>query len=152
MDKVNALSTGEKLVGGAGILLFLDSLILPWYKVSFSIAGFTSSSVTRSGWESPGAFWSIVAALIGLALAAVIVLTKFTTVQMPALPQGVTWGMVYLGGGGLAVVCLVIKWINENSYISYGFWVGFILALAMAAGGYMLYMEEKGTSGFGMRR
>ncbi len=152
MDKINALSTPEKLVGGAGVLLFLDSLILPWYKVSFSFAGITSSSVTRSGWESPGAIWSIIAALIGLALVGVIVLTKFTTVQMPALPQGVTWGMVHLGGGALAVLCIIIKWINENSYISYGFWLGLILALAMAVGGYMLYMEEQGKSGFQIRR
>jgi hypothetical protein len=152
MDKINALSTGEKLVGAAGILLFLDSLILPWYKVSFSFAGFAGSSVSRSGWESPGAIWSIIAALIGLALFGVIVLTKFTTVQMPALPQGITWGMVYLGGSALAVLCIIIKWINENSYISYGFWLGFILALVMLAGGYLLYSEEHGTSGFGMRR
>ena len=89
---------------------------------------------------------------IGLALFAVIVLTKFTTVQMPALPQGITWGMVHLGGSALAVLCIIIKWINENSYISYGFWLGFILALAMAVGGYMLYSEERGTTPFGMRR
>ena len=33
MEKLNELSTGEKLISGAGILLLLDSFILPWYDV-----------------------------------------------------------------------------------------------------------------------
>ncbi len=33
MDKLNELSTGEKLIAGGGVVLLIASF-LPWYKVS----------------------------------------------------------------------------------------------------------------------
>lgn len=138
MEKLNELSTGEKLISGAGILLLLDSFILPWYDVDL---GFVSA--TRSGWESPGAIWSILAVLIGLALTFAVLAPKFGNVQLPAPPNSLTMGQIYLGGGALAFAFLVIKFISESDYVGIGFWAGFLLTLAMAAGGYLIYTEEK---------
>jgi hypothetical protein len=138
VDKVNMLSTGEKLIVGAAILLFLDSFIFPWYSVDF-----INGSIDRNGWQSPGALWSILAVLIGLALAAAILGPKFANMQLPDLPNNVTMGLVFLGGGGLAFLFLILKFLNESDYVAIGFWLGFIFTAAMAAGGYLLYTEEK---------
>jgi len=140
MDKINELSTGEKLIAGGGILLLIASF-LPWYKVSVSFGDF-SASASANGWEAPGALFSILAVIIGIVLAGAVLGPKFGNMQLPALGS-ITWGQAFVGGGGAALLLLVIKFLNESSSISYGFFVGFIAAAALAAGGYLLYSEEK---------
>ena len=138
MDKINMLSTGEKLIAGAAILLLLDSFIFPWYSVDLGIVDFTANA-----WEAPGAIWSILAVLIGIGLAVAVLGPKFANMQMPALPSNLTMGQLFLGGGILAFIFLVLKFINESDYVGFGFWIGFVLTAAMAAGGYLMYAEEK---------
>ena len=99
--------------------------------------------MSRNGLQSPGALWSTLAILIGIAMAGTIAAVKFGNVQLPALGGSMTWGMLYLGGGGAAVALIVIKFLNESSSLSFGFFLGFIAAVALAAGGYLLYTEEK---------
>ena len=146
MDKLNTLSLGEKLAAGGGILMFIASF-LPWYKVTVEFLDF-KDSFTANGWDAPGAIWSILAVFIGIALVVAILGPKFANLQLPNLGS-ITWGQAFLGLGGASVVFVVLKLLNESSSISYGFFLGIIAALAMAAGGYLLYTEEKGTSPFG---
>ena len=142
MDKLNELSLGEKLVVGGGALMLIASF-LPWYKVSFGLEELgIGGSVSRNGWESPGALWSLLAVLISVALAGSIVAVKFGNVKLPDLGT-VTLGQAYLGGGGAVALCVIIKLINESSYMSFGFYLGIIAAAAVAAGGWLLYSEEK---------
>jgi hypothetical protein len=142
MDRINALSTGEKLIVGAGILILIASF-LPWYEIDFGLEGIGDLSVSRNGWESPGAIWSILATLIGVAMAGSIVAMRFGNVALPDLGGSMTWGMLYLGGGVVAVLCILIKLLDESSYLAFGFYLGIIAAIALAAGGYMLYSAEK---------
>jgi hypothetical protein len=137
MDKINTLSTGEKLIVGGGILMLIASF-LPWYRVSFA----DILTISRNGWESPGAIWSILATIIAVALAATIVAVKFGNVTLPDLGS-ITWGQLYLGAGALVGLLILLKLINESSSISYGFFLGIIAAGAIAAGGYLVYTEEK---------
>ncbi len=145
MDKINELSLGEKLIGGGAVLLLIASF-LPWYKVTVSFGGF-SESFSANGWEDPGALWSILALLIGLAMAVAVLGPKLGNMQLPALGS-VTWGQALLGAGAVALAFIIIKFLDESSSISYGFFLGFIAAVALAAGGYLLYTEEKGTQPF----
>lgn len=149
MDKINEMSTGEKLIAGGGIVLLIASF-LPWYKVSGSVFG-ASLSYTRSGWESPGALFSILAVLIGLVMAGAVLGPKFGNMQLPDLGSA-TWPQAYMGSGVAALALVIIKFLNESSSLSYGFFLGFLAALALAAGGYMLYTEEKGTQPFWSNR
>jgi hypothetical protein len=138
MEKINAMSTGEKLVAAGGILLLLDSFIFPWYSVDLGFGDFS-----RNGLQSPEAIWSILAVLIGIALAVAVLGPRFANMQMPALPNNLTMGQVYLGGGVLAFALLVLKYLLENNFVAIGFYLGFLFAAAMAVGGYLLYTEEK---------
>jgi hypothetical protein len=140
MDKINEMSTGEKLVAAGGIVLVIASF-LPWYKVSVSFGTF-SASASANGWEAPGAIFSILAVIIGVVLAGAVLGPKFANMQLPALGS-VTWGQAFVGGGAAALALVIIKFLNESSSLSYGFYLGFLAALAVAAGGYLLYTEEK---------
>ena len=143
LEKFMALSLGEKIIIIAGLVLFIDGF-LPWYSISIG-----PYSASASGWESPGAIWSMLAVLIGLAMAAVVALKGLTDVEIPENVGGFTWPKILLGGGAAALLLVVIKFLNESSELGFGFYLGFIAAAALAAGGFLMYREESaaGSSG-----
>jgi hypothetical protein len=144
MDRFSALSLGEKIILVAGIALFIFGFF-PWYDVDLGIV-----SITRNGWESPGAMWSILAILIGLAMAAVVAVRAFVpTANLPDQIGGLGWPQIMLGAGVLTVILVVIKFLNESSELGIGFFLGFIAAIALAVGGYLMYAP--GTIGQRMR-
>ena len=137
MEKFNALSLGEKIVLPAGVVLFIVGF-LPWYSVDLGAFG----DYSHNGWQSPNAFWSVLAILIGLAMAAVIVVKNLGTVTVPDNVGGVTWPKIHLGAGVAALVFLLIKFISDNDYTAFGFYLGIIAAAALAAGGFLMFREE----------
>ena len=136
LEKFMALGIGEKIIVIAGLILFIDGF-LPWYDVDLGIV-----SVTRSGWESPGAFWSILAILLGIAMSGVIAVKALTEGVIPDNVGGVTWPKILLGGGVATALLVLIKLLNESSYLGFGFYIGIICAAALAVGGVLLYREE----------
>lgn len=140
MEKFQALSLGEKLILPAGIVLLISSF-LPWYSIDLGPFG----DVSRNGWQSPGAIWSIIAVFIGLGLSAVVAMKTFSTVELPNDVGGQSWGRINLGGAALALLALIIKFLNESSYLSFGFFLGFIAVLALVAGAFLMFRDEGGT-------
>ncbi len=146
-EQFQKLALGEKIILIAGPLLFIDSF-LPWYSISFEAFGF-SESITRSAWQSPGALWSMLAVLIGLVMTGLVAAVRFGNVKLPELPDPVTWGRLQLGLGGAAALFVVIKLINESSFLGFGFYIGIIVVIALAAGGFLTYQEEQQGGGAG---
>ncbi len=137
IERLKALSVGEKIIIIAGVILFIVGF-LPWYSVSLGPLG----SVTRSGWQSPGAIWSILAVFIGLAMAGVVLLKNFTEGVIPDAVGGLSWSKVFLGGGVAALAFVLIKLLNESSFLGFGFYLGIITAGALAVGGFVMVREE----------
>src|SRR3989304_2351287 len=139
LEKFMALGIGEKIIIVAGVLLFIDGF-LPWYSIDLGPFG----SATRSGWQSPGAIWSMLAVLIGLAMGGAVILKGLTEVEIPDNVGGFSWPRILLGGGVAALVLLVVKLLNESSYLGFGFYLGIICAAAPAVGGFLMFREEEG--------
>ncbi len=139
MQKFQALSLGEKIILVAGVVLFICGF-LPWYSIDFG-----PFSATRNGWQSPGAFWSIIAVVIGLAMSGVITVKTFTDMKLPADIGGQSWARIHLAGGAIALLFIIIKFINENDFLGFGFYLGFLAAAALAAGGALMFRDEGGT-------
>ncbi len=137
VEKFMALGIGEKIIIVAAVVLFIDGF-LPWYSIDLGPLG----DFTRSGWESPGAIWSILAVLIGLVMGGVVVVKGLTETEMPDNVGGFTWPKIMLGGGVAALVFLLIKLLNESDYMGFGFYLGIICAAALAAGGFLMFREE----------
>ena len=137
LEKFMALSIGEKIIIIAGLLLFIDGF-LPWYDVDLGPFG----SVTRNGWESPGAIWSLLAILLGLAMSGVVAVKTLTEGVIPENVGGFSWPKIFLGGGVAVAVLILIKLLNESSYMGFGFYIAIICAAALAVAGVLMYREE----------
>jgi hypothetical protein len=141
VEKFMALGIGEKIIIIAGVVLFIDGF-LPWYSVDLGPLG----NFTRNGWESPGAIWSILAVLVGLAMGAVVVVKGLTETEVPDNVGGFSWPRIMLGGGVAALVLVLIKLLNESSHLGFGFYLGILCALALAGGGFLMFREEQAAA------
>jgi hypothetical protein len=68
---------------------------------------------------------------------------RLGNVKLPEMPQGVTWGRIMLGLGGASVLFVLLKFVGESSSLGFGFYIGIILVIALAAGGFLTFQEEQ---------
>ena len=141
-EKFMALGVGEKVIIIAGVFLFLVGF-LPWYSVDLGPFG----SVTWNAWEGWGEIWSILAILVGLAMAGVVIVKGLTEVEVPNDMGGLSWPKIMLGSGLATLLFVLIKLLNESSYLGFGFYLGFIAAAALAIGGFLMFREESASLG-----
>jgi hypothetical protein len=133
------LSLGMRIMSLASVLLLFDLLFLPWHRISLGLAGFGSSTISRSGVQSPNGYLGLLAALVVVAIVARIVLSEFTTVELPTLP--VSWQRADLLAGVAAAALVALKLVLETSYLSIGAWLAIPLAAALLYGGYQRSRE-----------
>src|SRR5438874_1195651 len=138
------LSLGERIMSLTGVLLLLDVLILPWHRISIGFGGF-GITASRRGIQSPNGFVGLLIALVAIAVVTQIVLSEFTSVELPALP--VTWEQAALIAGAAAAALVLLKLVLETSYLSIGAWLAVPLAGAMAYGGYLRSREVSPITG-----
>ncbi len=103
------LTPGEIVTAASGVALLIFSFF-HWYSVDLGPFG----TYSRNGWQSPGAFWSILAILLGIVLAAHVIVEKLSGVDLPDRLGSIGWGVVHLAGGALAFLFLIIKLINHT--------------------------------------
>lgn len=137
---INRLTKGDRIVLGAGVLLILDLLVLPWHKISLVIV-----DVTRTGVQSPNGFYGVVALLLALVMVAQVAVSKLTTATLPQLP--VPWSQVHLFAGIAAFALLLLKLLVETSALGFGAFLGLILAAGLAFGGYTINQEAHHPAG-----
>ena len=141
---VSKLSTPDKILGGGALLLFIDSF-LSWQKRCFDFSGVGLAKVCgkANAWSGNGGFLGTLMALAALLLVVGLALTLAGV----AMPQGVPVPTVMAGLTGATVLFGLIKFIiavTKNG--AFGAYLGLILILAVAYGGYMKMQEGKATS------
>lgn len=130
-DRVNALSTGTKILVPAAVLLLID-LFLSWQKacVDTPIGDVCGSA---SGWDG---FWGILTGLLTIALLIWVGL-QIAGVDLSGANLPVSNAMITLGLGVLVFVAALIKLLtilgDESSWPAY---IGILLAAATAYGAY----------------
>jgi hypothetical protein len=131
---LSKLTTADKVIAGAGIVLFISSF-LAWFKVE--AFGY---SATANGWDV-GFFWGGIPALLGLAAAIVVLVNKLTDADLPDLP--VPWSQALFGAGALSAVIVVLKLLTGYHSVdrAFGLFLATLAALAFAAGGFLKMQE-----------
>jgi hypothetical protein len=133
------LTPGEITTAASGVVLLVFSFF-HWYSVSYDFGPY-SGSVSRNGWQSPGAIWSILAVILGVILAAHVIVEKLGAVDLPDRLGNLGWGVMHLVGGVLAFVFVILKLLNESSSLAFGFYVGILASAGLAVGGYLMAKE-----------
>jgi hypothetical protein len=142
---MSKMSMGEKLVGGGAVLYVIWVFVPTWYSCC-DVAGL--GSVSAGGVNGFRGFM-ILAWLVALATIAEIGLTNFgsTGLKLP-LPRG----QLHMIGGVVALVCTILGLLIKPSAfevsatLSWGIFVGLIIAAAWAYGGFTM-KGEAGTVG-----
>lgn len=153
-EQFNKLSLGEKIIIIAGPLFFVDGF-LPWF--DYDVPGGPS----RNAWSGDFSFFSMLAVLVAIVMTAQIAVSRFTSVQLPALPQGVTWARIHLGGAAYIALAVVLRLVIGESVegfggsfdadMAFGLWIAVVLAAALVAGGFLMFQaEQKGGAGAAM--
>lgn len=143
---LSRLSQGERIVLVAGVLLIIDLLFLPWHSFDQDPTGLARTlgvdtpTFTRTGVQSPNAFYGIVALLLTLVMVVQIVLAKLTSVVLPDPPM--PWAQIHASAGITVAVMLVIKLLVETSSLGFGAFLGVLLGLTVAFGGYSISQEH----------
>ena len=130
------LTPGEIVTAVSGVLLLIFSFF-HWYSVDLGPFG----TYSCNGWQSPGALWSIVAILLGVVLAAHVIVEKLSGVDLPERLGSIGWGVMHLAGGALALLFLIIKLINHSGDSAIGLYLGLLCGVGLAAGGYLMAKE-----------
>ena len=132
------LTTADKILAGAALLLLIDSF-LAWQRVF---------DFTWNAWGGNGAFAGVLMGLLALLLLAVTVAVVMgyelpVTIPISTVRAGLTAGTVFFG---------IIKFLFAvANHPGIGAWIGLILLIALAYGGYMKMQEQKAippTQGF----
>jgi hypothetical protein len=124
MERFNALSTGRKLILGAGVLLLIDTFF-NWQ----AVGGFG-----QSGWHG---FWGVLLGLMTIAIVAWVAARAFGV----ALPANVPDGLLTLGLGVLMLLFAFIKALSD-SYTAWPAYVGIVLAGLVAIGGWLNFADS----------
>jgi hypothetical protein len=144
---LDRLSTGEKIVAGSGILIFILSFIPPWAKVSF-----LGESTSFNAWDGYG-FLIKLGILLALVAAILAIIRGFgTNLSLP-----LSAGTLYLVLAGINALCLLLgviigpagdDVIPTGVDISRGFllFVGFALALVQTYGAWAHRGSEPATT------
>jgi hypothetical protein len=147
------LTTADKIVLGGSGLLFIDSF-LRWQRQcgTFKLLHVTLCTINANEWGGNASFGGVLAALLTMALLT-WKLADVTGVDLRLGPPAANIEAVLVLG---AVFFTLLKFfLVAPDSPTYGAWIGLILALAIAYGGFMKMQERKvlrpptSASGFG---
>jgi hypothetical protein len=135
MPDLRALSTGTKLLLGAGVLLLIDTF-LAWQKVSVEVGGVEIASASQNAWHG---FWGVAMGLVLIALLVWVGL-QVANVEVPNLNLPERTVTVVL-----AVLVLVLALLKNivDDYSAWPSYVGVVLAAGVAVGGWMRMQDPE---------
>lgn len=148
---LSKLSTGDKVLGGSGIALFIFSF-LPWFGKDYSTGLGGTISITGNAWDI-GFFTGTLPVILGIFLVAYVVVTKLLDgIELPELPVG--YPLVVLGVAGLAALLVVLRLLVGYSQgygglsvdldRKYGLVLAALAAIGLAGGAFLKFQEDGG--------
>jgi hypothetical protein len=141
------LTPGEMTTAVSGVLLLVFSFF-HWYGLDAKVAGHTVASFNRNGWQGPNAFFSVIAIILGIILAAHVIAEKLGGVDLPDRLGSVGWGVMHLAGGAVAFVFVLLKALLGGDYFTasldrkIGLWLGLIASAGLLVGGWLMAKER----------
>jgi|EndMetStandDraft_3_1072993.scaffolds.fasta_scaffold599417_1 hypothetical protein len=133
MDQITKMSRSSHLLLWPGLLLFIF-LFFDWQQVCVSFGG-NEACGGRSGWHGVGI-------IVGLLTIALLVweIVQLVDIALPDLP--VKAGMITAALAGGILVFTVIKFLVDNEARHWPAWLGLILSIVIAVGGWLRWSGD----------
>ena len=146
---LNKLTIGDRVVGISAIV-FLIAMFLPWYGLSDEF----DVDASRNGFDY--FFFGWIPLLLALAMLAQILVSRFTTTEMPKVGS-LTWGQIHLILGGLAALLVLLRLLITDNVEAFGvdlgdldrkfgLFIAMLAALGLVAGAF-LKMQDPADAG-----
>ncbi len=133
MDQLKAMSRSSQLLLGAGLLLFIF-LFFDWQQACVSF-GSISGCGGQSGWHG----WGVLVGILAIALL-VWEAVQILGVKLPELP--VKAAMISAGLAAGILLFTVIKFLVDNEARHWPAWIGLILSIVIAVGGWLRWSGD----------
>jgi hypothetical protein len=129
------LSTGRKVLLVGGLLLLID-LFLPWQQKDFG-----PITVSRSGWHGIGI-------LVGLLTLVMIAweLIGALGVELGDAIRNLPTALISAALAAAVAIFTIIEFLTHNEIRSWPAWLGLILAIVIAVGGWLRFSESPATT------
>jgi len=131
---MSRMSTASRILLIGSLLYFID-LFLAWQHACVGLATLGNFCVSQSGWHGIGIINGILAILI-LVMEIIVLANVEVNVGTPSMRNMVEAGLA----GGL-LVFTIIKILADHSHLYIWAWIGIVLAVVVAYGGYMRWQE-----------
>jgi hypothetical protein len=135
---MSKLSTADKILLGGAALFLIDSF-LPWQRVCVEVAGF-STCASASAWGGNGSWAGVIAGLLAILLLAAGIAGLAGIAMPPTMPMQTVISWLAFGTALFAVLKFLLVVTNEVYFFAF---IGVILALAIAYGGWMKMQEAR---------
>jgi hypothetical protein len=137
---MSKLSTADKILLGGG-LLFLIGSFLPWQRIcSAGIQDRPGECTSFSMWSGDASILGVLAGLMAIILLVAGGLTLAGVALPVTVPPSAVLSGLALGTAGVALLKFLFI---VGSDAGYGAFIGFILTVAIAYGGWMKMQEAK---------
>jgi hypothetical protein len=133
MDQIQTLSTGRKLLLGAGALLFVFTFFA-WQKIDIEFGGVTAVSAKANAWHG---FWGVFMGILLIVLVVWVAAHTFGVAVPGGLPVGLTTAVL----GVLVFVFALLKNLTDD-YSAWASYVGLVLAALVAVGSVKTFQES----------
>jgi hypothetical protein len=133
------LSTGRKVLLAGGLVLFID-LFLDWQQRCGSTP-LGSICVSRTGWHGIG----ILVGLLTLAMIAWEAIGAFN-VDLGSAVQSLPTALVSAALAAAVAVFTIIEFLTHNEIRHWPAWLGLILAIVIAVGGWLRFSEGESAA------
>ncbi len=138
---MSKVTTADKLILGVAIAYFVWTLLPFWYKFSTGVAGVATFSNSINGFRG----FTLIAALLALVAIAEIVVARMMGVELKIPAKR---GLIHIALAGIALVCTLLGFVVKPAFygISWGLFVGLVLAGVWAYGAYMLFAQPEASA------
>jgi hypothetical protein len=137
---MSKMSTADKIVLGSAVVFLIWTFIPVWYSCC-SVLGFSVSAGGVSGFRGV----LIISWILSLVAIAEVVLIKMAGMKMN-LPA--KRGLIHLAVAGLALIFVLLGLVAKSTglTLSWGIFVGIVLAAIWTYGAYMMYSEPESAA------
>lgn len=140
---LSRMSTASKILLGGGVLFLINSFLPYWQRVCASDVLGELGPLVEDRCAGAG-LWEGLGIIAGLAAILILVMEILIAAQVRVdIGTAAQRSQIEAGLAGAVLLFTVLRVIIDNDFLSWGAYLGIVLSLVIAYGGYMRWQEPQ---------